>query len=843
MKSKNILPFVNKPGRYIGREYNLPMQVSSEGNVSCALVFPDLYEIGMSHQGLQILYHILAEKEYVRVERGYCPDIDAEKILRVKNLPLTTLESGSPLAAFDIIGITLPHELCYTNILTIFDRSSIPFLSEQRTEDHPLIIGGGACSFNPEPVAPFFDAILLGDGEDAIVDITKAVYQAKKEQLGREETLLKLSEIEGIYIPAFYNVSYQDNGNIASITPDPRVLPTVSKRLVRNLDDLDHLRKPLVPNSRIVHDRLGIEVARGCTRGCRFCQAGITYRPVRERSVEQILDLADSGITNSGFEELALQSLSTGDYSCLPDLLPVLMDRYSHRYVSVALPSMRVGTLTERLMDEIKRVRKTGFTLAPEAGSERLRQAMNKGISEEDLLESAQAAFSLGWNLIKLYFMIGLPTESEEDIESIADLVKKTAEAGSVSGKGRKRVTVSIGTFVPKPHTSLQWDKQIDIEESHRRIKLIKKLLPSRSIKIKYHDPRQSYLEGIFSRGDRRLASLVIAAWRKGARLDSWSDHFNLELWQQSALEEGLELDFYLRQRLIEEILPWEHLTTNVLREFLIEERSHVESGTYTPDCRYHSCHKCGVCDFKTIQPIVHNRKKESIDFSVDPTFPEEPSVSRSEKFKYLVSYSRTGSICYLGHLDFLQIIFRALRRAQIKTCFSQGYNPSPKVSFGPALPVGTQSLCEFFLMELPEPLTDRETICARLDSSFPEGITVLDIEPHSGPLPQNITNTYSIILPQPLSPKQTGTILSFMRSDNYEITRTRKGKTKQIDIRPLISDLDIESPSLIGLTLISRSGAPGIKPLDLLSELLKWDDDTLARVEIKKLQWEHLEN
>ncbi|HSL40399.1 MAG TPA: TIGR03960 family B12-binding radical SAM protein, partial [Desulforhopalus sp.] len=460
MTYQTLYAAVNHPGRYLGQEFNSTPRAWEQATARFALVFPDLYEVGMSHQGLQILYHILNNRDHCLAERSYCPDRDMENQLRTRQLPLTSLESGRPLDQFDVLGITLPYELCYTNILTILELAGIPFRSEERSDNHPLVLGGGAGSFNPEPVADFFDVILLGDGEEAIGDIAAAVA-ANRTAGGNKSTLLRhLAEIPGMYIPA--------NFPPCRANTDPPTAqkstghPSVRRRIISDLDDIDHLKRPLVPNARIIHDRLAIEVARGCTRGCRFCQAGITYRPVRERSPGKILDLAAEAIDHSGFEELALLSLSTGDYSCLEETLPTLMDRHGGDYVSVAMPSMRVGTLTPTIMEQVRRVRKSGFTLAPEAGSERLRRVINKGISEEDLLTTCEQAFALGWRVIKLYFMIGLPTESEEDIEAIAGLVQKVlATRGSGTARGTRQVNISVGTFVPKPHTPFQWDRQI----------------------------------------------------------------------------------------------------------------------------------------------------------------------------------------------------------------------------------------------------------------------------------------------------------------------------------------------------------------------------------------------
>ncbi len=707
MTNSTLFSQVKKPGRYIGSEFNATTKEWRQARIRCALIFPDLYEIGMSHQGLQILYHLLNSRPEVVAERCYCPDIDAEQLLRHRNLPLASLESGHPLNEFDLLGITLPYELCYTNILTILDLAGLPLFAKDRQGPFPLVIGGGACAMNPEPVADFFDAILLGDGEEAILEIAELVGRAKQQKMDKRSLLHQLARVEGIYIPTYFQPRYDDTGRFTGLDSLPGNSGPVRRRVLPDLAATDHLFNPIVPNARIVHDRLGVEIARGCTRGCRFCQAGITYRPVRERRPEEIMELAKRGIANSGFEELALLSLSTGDYSCIGEVLPQLMDEFAEQFVSVSMPSMRVGTLTPEIMDQIRRVRKTGFTLAPEAGSERLRRVINKGITEEDLLATCRAAFSLGWKLMKFYFMIGLPTESRQDIEEIVTLVKKAAAEINAAGRGRRRINVSVGTFVPKPHTPFQWHRQLSIEESRERLYWLKDHLP-KGCAMKWHNPEQSFLEGVFSRGDRRLSNLVHSAWRAGARFDGWSDHFTLAVWQEAATACGLELSDYLRERKADEALPWEHLHTGVDLDFLKDELANGLAEAYTPDCRYHGCRQCGLCDFDIIRPVVHrphpsepgpDNNRTSAVRQAEPA----PPADRENHFKYLVTYSREGNICFLGHLEILQLIFRGLRRAGIMTNFSQGFNPTPKVSFGPALPVGTRSKAEFFLMDLPE--------------------------------------------------------------------------------------------------------------------------------------------
>ncbi|RUM43481.1 MAG: TIGR03960 family B12-binding radical SAM protein [Desulfocapsa sp.] len=842
---RETLPFVNKPGRYLGHEYNAISKEWNTTSLRWALIFPDLYEIGMSHQGLQILYHILNSQDTVLAERCYCPDKDMEDILREKRFPLSSLENNRPLNDFDILGFTLPYELCYTNILTVLDLAGIPLRATERNEEYPIVLGGGSCSLNPEPVADFFDAILLGDGEEAVLEIATCVQKTKADKLSKNETLKALAAIEGVYIPSFFEPVYSEDGEIIKIKALESDFACVKRRVLADLSSMDHLLHPLVPNSKIVHDRLGVEIARGCTRGCRFCQAGMIYRPVRERSPEQIFDLACKGIENSGFDELALLSLSTGDYSCLATSLPQLMNRFASEAISVSMPSMRVGTLTPELMDEIKRVRKTGFTLAPEAGSERLRRVINKGITEEDLLNTSRDAFGLGWKVMKLYFMIGLPTETDEDIEAIAELARKTKKIGNQAAPGRQQINVSIGTFVPKPHTPFQWNSQISMEESRDKINALKRMLPRKGINLKWHDPQQSFLEGVFSRGDRRLSALLETAWKHGARLDGWSDYFKLERWQQSADECGIVLSNYLLAKDIDTALPWQHLHSRIDESFLKEELQKGMGEEYTPDCRYHSCQKCGLCDFKTLKPVVIDRKQSSKDDKTAERSDSQskPVIMEKEELhvKYMVSYSRLGDICYLGHLELLQVVFRILRRAKIKTNYSKGFNPSPKVSFGPALPVGTRSMAEYFVMDLPSPLPDFEEAKTNLNKQMPPGLIVKNIALHNGAVPQQVVNAYTITLHPPLNSDEIVKVQHFMETDSFMVQRTRKRKTKEIDIRPLVSALTIHDEGSIEMQIISRASEAGVKPLEAIAAITGKKQEYFLSSEVLKTAWQPL--
>ncbi len=827
-EADDFLARVRKPSRYTGNEFNAVHKDWAGAGVRWLLAFPDLYEIGMSHQGLQILYHIINNRSDLLAERVYTPDTDFVDYLRRENISLCSLESRHPARDFDIFGITLPYELCYTNILTLLELAGLAFYAAERDEADPLVIGGGPCAFHPEPVADFFDAILLGDGEDAVLEIADLVGRGRREGLSRNELLACLSKVAGVYVPSLFKPRYDGSGQFAGMeTGHPRV----RRRVLPDLNKFTALDPPITPLNRIVHDRLGIEIARGCTRGCRFCQAGIIYRPVRERSPEWIFERAVSGIEQSGFEEMALLSLSTGDYSCLSGLLVRLMDYFVRQQVSVSMPSMRVGTLTPKIMEQIKRVRKSGFTVAPEAGTDRLRQVINKGITEEDLMATCENAFALGWKLIKFYFMFGLPTETQDDLAAIPELAYKALRMGK--GGGRK-ITVSAGTFVPKPHTPFQWHEQLGIDDSFARIDFLKEKLADKGLRLRWSDPRQSYLEGVMSRGDRRLSAVIVRAWQSGACLDGWSEHFRLDKWQEAGAEEGIDLDSYLRRRDFDEILPWQHLDAGVKPEFFQQEYEKGLRQEYTPDCRVHGCQKCGLCDFKIVKPIIFSPDDLPEDRKTDAVKQVDQSSS-SDRFFYRLNYSRLDRGRFLSHLELIQMFFRVFRRLEIDLNFSKGFNPSPRVSFSPALPLGTESLAEYLVMELNSRLADPGLLVSDINRLLPLGIKVLGIEKAlSRHIASRITSCYEMSLPTAVNPQ---VIADFMSVKEFVVTVFRKKKARRIDCRPQVVELALSPVGKIKLTMKSETSKAGVKPLELLKAVCGLDDELAVRVRVKKLQ------
>ncbi|MBN1830888.1 MAG: TIGR03960 family B12-binding radical SAM protein [Deltaproteobacteria bacterium] len=819
---------IKRPSRYIGNEINSIRKDPAAVEVSIALAFPDVYEVGMSHLGLKILYHTLNSHTWLAAERIFSPWTDLEEELRERRIPLPALESGRPLLEFDIVGFSLQHELSFTNVLNILNLSGIPFLSEQRDDSFPLIIAGGPACFNPEPVADFFDAMVIGDGEETALEICRRVQEVKRAKPGKKQAFLsELTQIDGVYVPHLFKPHYRTNGVIHSIEPLLEHYEEVKKAIISDINYNPSLCRQVVPFAELIHDRLVVEISRGCTRGCRFCQAGMIYRPTRERSPASVIDLAGKSLKETGFEELSLLSLSSGDYSCLDQLLEELMDRHAKSRVSISLPSLRIDSLNPSWFDQIKRVRKTGFTLAPEAGSDRLKRVINKSLTNKEILNIAPQVYRAGWNLIKLYFMIGLPTENDEDLQQLVDLVEKLAYSAKKEGE-RKKLHVSVATFVPKAHTPFMWMPQLPIEESRRRIQFVRSAFNDKRIRVKWNQPELSWLEGVFSRGDRRLSKTLIEAWRLGARFDAWGEHFNMDIWKQAFALSNLDPDFYLyRPRSTDEVLPWEHIKSGVSRRYLLKESEKALRGEISPDCRQ-KCLECGVCDHKRIRPVLYKDWDPPVEIKGDIL---RHDISKTKRCR--ITFSKTLRAKYLGHLELVRLFIRAFKRAGLNLVYSKGFHPMPKISFTCALPVGTESIHETVEIELSDNIPIsllREKIARQL----PDGIRILHFEeiPHDKGKLTLKESHYHIAL-DGLQVKQAD-LDRFLQSKCFPVSKTAKGNRKTIDARSLVKSIYLVPPSGLNL-IITHDPGPKLKPIDIIKGVFHLSGQETRRIKILK--------
>ncbi len=906
-----LLPLVEKPGRYLGNEKGAVLKNRDAVAVRFALAFPEVYEIAQSHPGLQILYDLLNRREDVYAERVYAPWLDMEALLRQHGLPLVSLETFAPLHDFDVVGFSLQYELTYTNLLAMLDLGGVPLLAAERGDEHPLVIAGGPCAFNPEPLADFLDAVLLGDGEEAIHDICDIA--ARRGELSRGELLAQLAQVDGVYIPSFYRERRGERGQLLGIDPvAPSQPATVGKRVLRDLDSVPIAETHIVPNLKVVHGRPSLEVMRGCVKGCRFCQAGYIYRPLRERDPQRVLDNARAAVAATGTQELSLLSLSTGDYSCVNPVITELMNQYSPERVAVSLPSTRVDALAPSLLEQIKRVRKTGFTLAPEAGSQRLRDIIQKEYGEEELVEAARQIFGLGWRALKLYFMIGLPGETEDDLRGIAELAARVAREG---GRGVE-VTASISTFVPKPHTPFQWSAQIDIAETEARQKLLRDELAKRRIRFKWHDARTSYLEGVVSRGGREVGPLLRRAYELGCRFDGWTDQCRHDLWEQAMRETGIDAAQQLRRRFLDEALPWDHIDSGVTKKFLQRELALAVEGRLTPDCSIDRCTYCGACDFKEVRNVTYHlrgakgsvhrgdvidhwasgvvegdgkpgaweprgwHKLHTEGFATGAATPvaetegqrdggapapradkgngrglgnaEEWLAASSEALsaapppaaaplmRVRLDYTKTGRARFISHLEMIEVLAGALRRAAVPIAFSGGFHPQPRMRFSPGLPVGAESDCEMVDVDLAE-ARDPQQISDALNRELPEGLSVVAAREVSlrctSPDRELSGFRYRIDIGSLQTDGGTvdAALAAFALADKFPVRRHTKRGMREVDALPFVRRLERAGESHLEIDV--RFGETGsIKPSDVLAVLLSLDAATARGLPMRKV-------